>query len=169
MWQNDTPSEQWRQAVGYEGIYQVSDRGRVRKETGELAGQWSNTGGYVWVRLSRPRRLLRVHRLVAAAFVPNPGRKPSVNHIDNNPSNNCAWNLEWCTQRENLQHARRQGRMPNNHRKGKRSPNASLSDGAVATIRAEYAAGGISWAALGTRHGLSKRSVGRIVRGESYV
>jgi hypothetical protein len=79
----------------------------VRKAgSGEIIGQWKNSDGYPVVRLSRPRLMQRVHRLVALAFVPNPENKPSVNHLDNDRANNSARNLEWCTQAENIRHAR---------------------------------------------------------------
>lgn len=73
--------------------------------------------GYKTVRLKINKRstLLRVHRLVAAAFIPNPQNKPYVNHIDYNPSNNHVSNLEWCTQKENIQHSLKLGRMKINN------------------------------------------------------
>jgi predicted DNA-binding protein (UPF0251 family) len=92
-----------------------------------------------------------------------------VNHLDANTSNNAVENLEWCTQRHNLAHAKRLGRKPDNYWKGKRSPNAALSSETVEAIRAEYAAGGISLEGLGQRLGISKRTVGRIVARQSYV
>ncbi|MEY5060669.1 MAG: hypothetical protein RIS45_590, partial [Planctomycetota bacterium] len=90
-------NERWAPAVGWPH-YEISDLGRIRKLSGEPVGQWIASQGYVRARLSGPRALVRVHRLVAEAFVPNPERKPTVNHIDANRANNCAANLEWCTQ-----------------------------------------------------------------------
>jgi hypothetical protein len=150
-------------------MYEVSENGQIRLMTGRIIGQWSNDQGYKLVRLSKPRKIERVHRIVAEAFIPNPKCLPFINHIDFDRSNNASVNLEWCTQRENLQHSEKSGRMQRNYWVGKRSPNAILNEETAAGIRLEYAKGGISWAALGAKHGISKRSVGRIVRGESYV
>jgi hypothetical protein len=113
--------------------------------------------------------MARVHRLVAEAFLPNPGALPCVNHIDCNRSNNDVGNLEWCTQQQNLEHAGRLGRMQRNYWVGKRSPNASLGNGVADIIRARYQAGGASWASLSKEFGISKRSVGRIIRREHYL
>lgn len=60
-----------------------------------------------------------LHRIVAEAFVPNPDNKRYVNHIDGDPSNNCASNLEWCTAHENMQHAKALGLL--------KSPDISIS------------------------------------------
>ena len=57
-----------------------------------------------------------LHRLIAEYFIPNPQNKPYINHIDNNPSNNNILNLEWCTQKENMQHAAKQNRLNNNRK-----------------------------------------------------
>ena len=57
-----------------------------------------------------------LHRLVAEYFIPNPQNKPYINHIDNNPSNNNIQNLEWCTQKEKMQHASKQNRLSNNRK-----------------------------------------------------
>ena len=67
-----------------------------------------------------------VHRLVAMAFIPNPERKPYVNHIDNSGLNNCVDNLEWCTSQENTQHMIVQGR---------RGDNKKLSDEQISMIQ----------------------------------
>jgi hypothetical protein len=149
--------------------YQVSRSGEVRRSDGLLLKQWTNSQGYKLVRLNHPRRVERVHRLVATAFVPNPENKPFVNHLNNDRADNRDTNLEWCTQWENIAHADRQGRMQRDYWVGKRTPIAKLSDEDAAAIRAAYAAGGVSWAELGRRYGVSKRSIGRLVNGETYV
>lgn len=158
----------WKPVVGYEQSYEVSDQGLVRRVSGELVGQWANDQGYMLVRLSGPRRTVRVHRLVAEAFVSNPSGAQGVNHIDCNRANNAAANLEWCSQGENIRHSRRLGRYPD-YWKGKRSPNATLSPDVVDAIRSAYATGAESWDSIAKRFGTNKRTVGKIVRMESYV
>lgn len=90
--------ETWKDVVGYEGLYQVSDLGRVRRNGRELS-QSRNEHGYSRVSLCKngKPKTLYVHRLVAEAFVPNPLGLPEINHKDENPSSNAASNLEWCT------------------------------------------------------------------------
>lgn len=161
------PARQWRDVVGYEGRYEVSAMGHVRKKTGEPVGQWRKNG-YMQVRLSGPRALLRVHRLVAEAFVPNPEGYPVVNHLNHNPHDNRAVNLEWCTQGDNLRHATEAGRMPRDYWRGKRSPTAILTDKEVIELREIYANGGVSLAELAARYGMSKKAVWRCVRGFTY-
>lgn len=119
--------ELWRDVIGYEGLYSVSNLGRVRSEARlaaigggnvrtvktRLLKPAKNPNGYLSVWLCKPghQRSFLVHRLVADAFLPNPEGKPFVNHIDNNPSNNALDNLEHCSHQENMAHARRQGRL----------------------------------------------------------
>lgn len=110
--------EEWRPVIGVEQWYEVSNTGRVRRSA---AGQSTNAGrvlrpskrktGRLTVYLSFDNRRLQgeVHRLVAAAFIgPCPIGK-EVNHLDGNPANNNVGNLEYCTRRENMQHAYRLG------------------------------------------------------------
>ena len=105
--------EEWRDVPGYEGLYQVSNLGRVRSEKrsttrGVILKGKINTHGYVEVTLSKKnvRKTARVHRMVAIAFIPNPEGKPQVNHRNGDRSDNRAENLEWCTASENMVHAR---------------------------------------------------------------
>lgn len=160
---------EWKPVDGYNGRYDVSSLGQVRATSGKMLKLWINDQGYTLVRLSRPRRVFRVHRLVAGAFIPNPNSLPVVNHLDCNRSNNHVENLEWCTQWHNLKHSDDLGRMQRDYWKGKRSPNAAITDDQANLIRSEYEKGGVSWARLGDKFGISKRSVGRIIMGETYV
>lgn len=103
--------EIWKPIEGYEGLYEVSNLGRVRSlpratTKGKVLKPRLTKFGYARVNLWRngKSRLFLVHRLVAAAFISNPENKPQVNHIDENKANNCADNLEWCTNLENHNH-----------------------------------------------------------------
>lgn len=99
--------EEWRDVVGYEGLYQISNLGQVRNvKTGKIRAQQNGDGGYKFVILHDSkggRRPLTkgIHRLMAEAFIPNPDNKPCVNHKDENTSNNTLDNLEWVTYQEN--------------------------------------------------------------------
>ena len=101
--------EEWRDIDGYEGKYQVSNLGRVRSKYKILKP--NNVKGYLYVylRKNNKSKALKVHRLVAEAFLVNEKNKPQVNHIDGNKENNNVNNLEWCTNKENMNHAVRNG------------------------------------------------------------
>ena len=100
--------EIWRPVVGYEGIYEVSNKGRVKsliRGKGVLKPN-RHPNGYMSVELfrgneSKNKRKI-IHRLVAMAFIPNPNNLPFVNHKDESRDNNCVENLEWITHRDNL-------------------------------------------------------------------
>lgn len=115
--------EKWLPVIGWERSYEVSNYGNVRNKNGILMGKWLNEHGYPLVRLTnlsnKQRKLYRVHRLVAEAFLPNPDKKPNVNHINCNREDNRVANLQWCTQKENVGHANKYGRM---HRHGYPKP-----------------------------------------------
>lgn len=124
--------EVWKDVVGYEGLYQVSNMGRVKsvkrvvnstnpkqswKTINERIlkpssyGKPPKCGGirHLDVVLYRKgkQKTEKVHRLVAMAFIPNPNNYPIINHKDENPSNNCADNLEWCTHQYNSNYGTR--------------------------------------------------------------
>ena len=156
---------EWRAVPGWPQ-YEVYSAGEIWGPNGKV-GKWFSDQGYELVRLSGPRQVERVHRLVAKAFCPNPHGKPCVNHIDHNRANNSAANLEWCTQAENLAHADKAGRMRRDFWAGRRSPNAKLSDRQVIEIRVKYAIGVETFQSLAKSFGLSKRAIGRIVNRET--
>jgi hypothetical protein len=98
--------EIWKDIRGYEGLYQVSDLGRVRRGN-KLLHLNTNTYGYKHITLCKnnvPKTVV-VHRLVADAFIENPQSKPQINHKDGNKENNTVANLEWVTQGDNNRHA----------------------------------------------------------------
>lgn len=99
---------EWKLIEGFDGIYSVSNYGEVRNnKTGRLMKQRKTEKGYLRVGLTNNEKpkCMRVHRLVAQAFIPNPDDKPEVNHIDFNKENNCVNNLEWVTGKENAKHS----------------------------------------------------------------
>lgn len=105
--------EEWRAVPGYEGLYEVSNMGRVRSldrwvegnkgtlyfRSGGIRVQNIDHKGYYCVTLTRNAKGIqkKVHRLVAMAFIPNPDNLPMVNHRDECKTNNNVNNLEWCT------------------------------------------------------------------------
>ena len=96
--------EIWRPVVGYEDLYEVSTRGRVRsKKTGKIKIASKGTGGYVKIMISKnySQRLLSVHRLVAEAFIPKQEGKEYVDHINTIRTDNRVENLRWVTKSEN--------------------------------------------------------------------
>lgn len=104
--------EEWRDIAGYEGLYQVSNMGRVRSLDryvphktfgtkfckGVTMRTHQTNAGYLAVNLSKENKYTTfdVHRIVAQAFIKNPDGLPEVNHKDENKHNNAVDNLEWC-------------------------------------------------------------------------
>ena len=108
-------NEEWRPIKGYEGLYEVSNLGRIKRLP--LGKQWpyrqthnnirrlkKSNRGYLVVNLSKQNKVkfYAVHRLVAAAFIPNTGNLPQINHKDENKTNNRVENLEWCNAKYNI-------------------------------------------------------------------
>lgn len=98
---------EWRPVVGYEGLYEVSNYGEVRKADGTPMKGNINSYGYHVVSLTKNRKKKdkKVHRLVAEAFISNDFCKRTVNHKDGDRANNHVENLEWATQQEQMKHA----------------------------------------------------------------
>lgn len=101
--------EKWRETINPN--YKVSNYGRVMHwKKRHVLKQQARKDGYKYVSLDRKN--YRVHRLVSMAFLPNPKKKPEVNHKDGNKANNTVWNLEWATGIENRKHAVKCGLAP---------------------------------------------------------
>lgn len=107
--------EEWAHINGYDGLYIISNLGRVKRYK---KGYWKtlkptkNNHGYLTVQLSKNGKVskYKIHRLVALHFIPNLENKSEVNHIDENKENNAVSNLEWTTHKENLNHGTRNER-----------------------------------------------------------
>lgn len=107
---NNVESEVWKPVVGYEGLYEVSNIGRVRSINFHNSGKAKvmrpslNTWGYLIVdlRKNNKRHSYTVHRLVAFAFIPNPDNLPEINHKNEIKYDNTVENLEWCTRKYNM-------------------------------------------------------------------
>ena len=132
------PHEIWRDVVGYEGLYEVSNLGRVKSfKRGKekiLHGNISDKGYYnVDLFKSSSRKRYGIHVLVAQEFIPNPDNKPEVNHLFGKKNDNRVTEIEWSTHSENIQHAFDIGL--NKKFIGEKSHRAKLSNEEAAEIR----------------------------------
>lgn len=99
-------TENWKTIVGYEGRYEVSDKGNIRSlkfGKTKILKPWKTNRGYLQVKLRKGgiHKNMYVHRLVAEAFIPNPNHLATVNHRDEVKTNNAASNLEWMSLPDN--------------------------------------------------------------------
>jgi hypothetical protein len=100
--------EEWRDISGYEGLYQVSNTGRVKSLRNNIIrklGKFINGYLFAGLKVNGEQHNKAIHRLVAEEFLPNPDKKREVNHKDGNKQNNNLENLEWVTRQENIAHA----------------------------------------------------------------
>ena len=104
--------EIWKDVVGYEGLYEVSNLGRIRRN-GKILKPQKTRDGYLRVHLSKNgiAKHGKVHRLVALAFLPNPQNLPQINHKDEDKTNNAVNNLEWCSEEYNANYGTRNERV----------------------------------------------------------
>ena len=172
---------EWRSVKGYEGIYEVSNHGDVRRiamgrgvsKTKERQRRplADHPCGYLAITIQRdnkPRTFL-VHRLVAEAFIGPLGRL-EVNHRDGDKKNNQAANLEIVTRQQNIDHAVATGLVNN---KGEKNTSARLTAGQVQEIRESYTPGGYrnggkGYKALSKLYGVSWETIRSIVKGNTW-
>lgn len=118
--------EIWVDIKGYEGLYQVSNQGRVKSldynNTGEVKTLKLNKTGNGYLQVNLKGKILLVHRLVAESFIPNPDNKPCVDHINTIRDDNRVENLRWVTPKENMNNELTKDKFKgeNNHFYGKR-------------------------------------------------
>lgn len=166
-------NEEWRDAVGYEGIYSISSLGRVRGDSsnghypiGRFLKPERARGGYARVVLctQRKKKHFPVHALVAAAFIGVCPEKNVVNHKDGIKLNNRPSNLEYCTQKQNVRHAIETGLRV--AVRGERHWIAKVSDNEIPEIF-ELKAHGLFMTEIGIVYGISGSQVANILRGRS--
>ena len=106
--------EKWKQIPNLP--YEISSLGKIRNLQGKVLKTYIQNSGYEQIKINYQGLHIHksIHRLVAEAFIPNPLNKEYVNHIDGNKLNNSVDNLEWCTNSENILHARKTGLNPYN-------------------------------------------------------
>lgn len=179
--------EFWKSISGYEGMYEVSNKGNVRSldrkiynkgndsfyqvkgrmiKQSACGKEYENDNHYLSVSLCKDGVGChkRVHRLVANAFVPNPDNKPFVNHDNGIKYDNRDVNLSWTTDRENKIHASNNGLMS----KGESSGTNVLTKNQVLEIRSAYDMGCFSYKDLAEAYDVHKQTIAPIIRGETW-
>lgn len=143
-------TEKWKNIKGYEGIYQVSNLGRIKslermekykntqRKRKEKILKGINLNGYIRIGLLKNKKYKNflVHRLVATTFIPNPNNFKEINHKDGNKQNNEISNLEWCTRSENVKHA--YNTKLKEGRKGTKNGRAKFTTKEIEEIRNVY-------------------------------
>lgn len=169
--------EIWKDVVGYEGLYAISNTGKLKSydhlaanghfHRGMIITPVSTPDGYLRVGIYKngKRKNVVIHRLVAEAFLPNPNNYTQINHIDEDKTNNCVTNLEWCTPYYNLHYGSRRYAIS-----GEKCWLAKLTAQDVASIKSEYKKNvpGCGVPAIAKKYGVSRRAVFNIIHGISW-
>lgn len=182
-WYTTTMIEIWKDIKGYEGLYQVSNYGRVKSLNRFRIGRNGKpvkvnerilkpviNYGYCYVFIRNYERKLvknfRVHRLVAQTFLENPNNYPQINHKDGNKQNNNVENLEWCTAKQNTNHAEINGFS--HHVNGEKHGNSKLTQKQVDEIRNKYSTGKYSYKMLLYEYHVSKSCIATIIKNKNW-
>ena len=175
-----TENEVWKDVLGYEGLYKVSDRGNVhsvvRKDSigrecgGRILKPNYDKDGYPNVNLCNNGKVKtkKIHRLVAEAFLPNPNNYPEVNHRDEVKDNNNVENLEWCDTRYNLNYGTARKRAAKKTSKKVRAVNVKTGEvlsfnSTMEAGRKGYDQGGVAKACMGV---YKDNRTGRLIGGD---
>ena len=168
--------------LGFDFEYVVTNKGEIISyaryhNKNMVMKQHKGKDGYMNIGLIKNGKSTahRVHRIVACAFIPNPDNKPYINHKDGTRDNNCVDNLEWCTQKENVEHSiHTLGRWSNSEKQcqlakelGIRNRKLSMED--AREIRRIYASGEMGCYKLAKKFNLSKPCILRILHNRSYI
>lgn len=138
--------EEWRDIAGYEGLYMVSNLGRVKSLNYNRTGQEgilkarNDSYGYLQAHLYKDGKDkgCAIHRLVAKAFLPNPENYNEINHKDENKENNCVQNLEWCSRKYNVNYGTRNKRSAEKHINHPRRSKPVIAINKVSGLILEY-------------------------------
>lgn len=157
--------EIWKDIENFKGLYQVSNFGKVKSfhktNLGNILKAYDNGRGYLFVHLCKDgkRKYGYIHKLVAKAFLKNPKKHTVVNQVDGNRKNNKENNLEWCTQKQNMEHASRNNLIL----KGERCHKSKLKNKDVVKIRKMYKEQKITHRELGKMFKICPTVVSRII------
>lgn len=178
--------EEWKNIIGYEGLYQVSNLGNVKKLENyvtqvdvngneytrffkeKILKQNSKESEYknVHLRKDLKNKTFKTHRLVAIHFIPNPDNKPEVNHINGIKSDNRVKNLEWCTSSENSKHALKTGLTKIQY--GSETTNSKLTEIQVLEIRKLYETTNMTNSEIGKLFGVNQPAISKIVHRKTW-
>lgn len=184
--------EDWKPVVGYEGLYEVSNTGKVRSLTRTYVNSRGQTRVAVGKVLTPDEKKTKnvtsnmyqrvtltsngkskhksIHRLVAEAFVPNESaERNQINHIDCDKTNNNVDNLEWCTSKENIMHSVSHGLAKPNPPKGENAVFSKLSNRDVREMRQTYDSGMFTAAELADQYGVTECTARNAIFGRSYT
>lgn len=169
------PNEEWKDVPKYEGLYQVSNRGRVRsldhydsmgrlKKGKLLQPCFDGKGNYLHIGLYKDGicKPTNVHRLVAIMFIPNPNNLPEVNHKDEDKTNNHVENLEWCTHKYNNTYGTKRDAS-----KGTNNPMSKFDEVTIANIRSDRVHG-MKLKDISDKYGVSDSHASHICTGDRW-
>lgn len=160
--------EKWKKIEGYER-YKVSTYGRIMNTEGKILSQFLSDKGYPRVQLYKNNncKCPYVHRLVANAFIKNTLVKPQINHLDGVKTNNKVDNLQWCTNRENVEHAMANGLFREDVN-GEDHPRTKLTNKQALEIRNAIVNTAFSRKMLARKYGVTESVVKDIRYGRSF-